>query len=127
DKTNTTGKVEGILAPIAVGGDLFRVNIGESLAPSGSGAMSHGGIYVIGRIGEVVNQGLGSDIRGDIVSQTGIDSIKLNHGAIINAFIGVVTDLQSVSVPSTIGQNYVNGQSIGTISLTGQGGIIGSS
>jgi hypothetical protein len=65
---------EGIAAPIVVRGggtnttgNLVRVNIGEGVLPSGTGAVGFSGIYVTnGIIDSVV--GNRADIRGDIVA-----------------------------------------------------------
>ncbi len=128
NNVNTSGHVEGILAPVYVAGDLFLVNIGEGLAPTGSGAMAHGGLYVEGRIHRVENQGLGSDIRGDIISLTGIDTIHLTHGSIIGSLIAVLETFESSSAVGGA-QDYPDQPDtleIGNITLQGLGGIIGS-
>ena len=92
----------------------------------------------LGRIEQVTNQGLNSDIRGDIVADQGIGTISLNNGSIINADIMVITasgsqtgtalgtgaDLKASEEfrdTSTITQN---GQ-IDNINVSGVGGIIG--
>jgi hypothetical protein len=48
---------------------MITVNIGEGILPSGSGAVIQSGLFAHGRINLVVNQGLGSDIRGTIISK----------------------------------------------------------
>ncbi|HEX8525067.1 MAG TPA: hypothetical protein VF669_22640 [Tepidisphaeraceae bacterium] len=86
-----SGVMEGITAPIFVTGNITTTIIGEGIMPSGSGGMSNAGLYSLGRIGTVTNQGLGSDIRGDVVSAQNIDLISLRDGAIIGAAVGVIS------------------------------------
>ena len=85
------------------------------------------GIFAIGAIGTVTNTGIGSDIRGDIVSETGITNISLNNGAIIDSRIAVVSDLGmmrelplGVVAPSTGGGSQENPNfEIGSITING--------
>ena len=56
-------------------------------APSGSGNFEHSGLFADGLILNVTNQGLGSDIRGDIASHAGIQNIILHDGSIIDSDI----------------------------------------
>lgn len=135
---------EGIAAPITAlnleeleevegaGRIQYGVNIGEGLAASGAGTFSRAGLYAAGRIGPISNQGLLSDIRGDIVSLEEIDRITLNDGAIINADILVVTDfLQSREIliggfiiPNDIDPVTSPDLEISGIELNGRGGIL---
>jgi hypothetical protein len=92
----TKGVDEGITGPIVVSGQLRNVNIGEGILPSGTGGFSRAGLYANGKIVSVVNSVPGTDVRGDIVSLTGIDSISLNGGSIVDADI-------LVNVPFTTG------------------------
>ncbi|MCC7147407.1 MAG: hypothetical protein IT443_13255 [Phycisphaeraceae bacterium] len=146
---------EGIAGPIwatDIYNDAFdssvigTVNIGEGIAPSGSGAFSWAGIYAGdnidragqsdgGVINEVINNGLYSDIMGDIIATRTIGKVSLKDGAIINADILIVRDPFSASELVIdpliyawiwINQPGVKITSIGDISLQGQGGIIGS-
>jgi hypothetical protein len=133
DRVNIPGLFEGINGPIFAGESIINANIGEGIAPSGSGAFSQAGLYANGRIYSVTNQGLGSDIRGNIVSLDSIGSITLVNGALINADIVVTTDfaltlesnnlLQVTSPSTTIGRAIYD---IGSITVTGIGGIIGT-
>ncbi len=123
DEVNRTDSPQGLLAPVFVQGDIQRVNIGEVLAPSGSGSFSHGGLYANGAIQLVLNQGSGSDILGDIVSTQQIDRIQLTHGSIINSTVNV---LQLLSMSAKTDRTEATAGFIDTIVLNGSGGIIGS-
>jgi hypothetical protein len=136
DRRNTTGGFEGVMAPIYTGADLMSINIGEGVAPSGSGSMSRAGLYSVGRINNVTNQD-GGNIWGDVISNTGIDSIRLTNGSLINTQIGTFGLLEYAAAPSfggalvdfeTIDEdgNRIDDVEIGSIQLTGDGGIIGS-
>jgi hypothetical protein len=151
------GVFEGINGPVyAVGGGQVRVgptrsrgmrfvNIGEGILPSGTGNLSRAGLYSNTVIGTVVNQGPGSDIRGDIISEAGIDAIRLDNGSIINADIMLLTNLTDLS--GTINGTAFQGSrefhggiiipslddsisdpefELAEITLVGSGGIIGS-
>lgn len=91
------GVFEGITGPIVVGGQLRNVSIGEGILPSGTGEFSRAGLYATGEIIKVVNQGPGSDIRGDIISLERIGFIELKGGSIIDADILVNTPFESGS------------------------------
>lgn len=133
DRVNVPGLFEGINGPIFAGDSIINVNIGEGIASSGSGAFSLAGLYANGRIYSVTNQGLGSDIRGNIVSLDSIGDISLVNGTIINANLVVTTDfaltlesndlIQSILSSHTIGRAIYD---IGSITVTGIGGIIGT-
>jgi hypothetical protein len=130
---HSTDAFEGISGPLVVSGNLNAVNIGEGILPSGSGNLSQAGIYVGGLLGSVENQGLTSDIRGNIVSNGGIGSIDLSNGAIIGARVMNVTTFDQ-------SRRFTNGFmsqggggpisnpifDIGEINVGGAGGIIGS-
>ncbi len=121
---HTDGKFDGIAGPIlAIGGSINYVNIGEGLAPSGTGTVSFAGLYAEGLIGKVVNQGLGSDIRGSIAGEAGIGQIVLTNGSIINANIVAGPIVGSTEF---YGSSITEYQSIDTIKVAGTGGIIGS-
>ncbi len=147
DGRHASHQVEGIDAPIFATGNLDSVNIGEGILPSGTGDPSQAGIYVEGRIGTVFNQGLGSDIRGDIISQQNIDTISLTNGAIIGAVIATISSTSGSSstgggsnmegarvfdnslITITTAGADLNGLPLGEIShigLAGSGGIIGA-
>ncbi len=137
---NSDGKLEtspnlfeGIAAPIYVGGNLDSVRIGEGIAPSGTGAAPLGGLFVEGLIGTVRNTGSGSNIRGNIISLQGIDRIALTNGSIINASIMVVSEFEmaragasGITIPNVPDPVNAPNFDIGSITLTGNGGIIGS-
>jgi len=142
---NTQGVHEGINAPIVVDGDVGIINIGEGVLPSGTGNLGWAGIYVFGSIDTITNNGQapGSDIRGDIAygdttSQTGnagIDSISMINGSIINSDIIIVSDNFETTrefVPASFAilneADTVDDPTfeLGSISISGDGGIIGS-
>lgn len=136
DRRNTTGGFEGVMAPIYTGVDLMSIDIGEGIAPSGSGSMSRAGLYSVGRINQVTNQD-GGNIWGDVISNTGIDSIRLTNGSLINTQIATFGALSEAAAPSFAGTlvdletvdedgNRIDDVEIGQIQLTGDGGIIGS-
>lgn len=126
---------EGLVGNIVSVGEIEAINIGEGLLYSGSGDVSFAGIYTSGLIRTISNQGQGlnSDIRGDIVATVGIREIRLINGSIINAEIkqdqvfenaresrgGANPPVQNDSVASPI-------LDIGSVRLSGHGGIIGS-
>ena len=113
----------GIAAPIQATDDINRVQIGEGIAPSGTGLVSQAGLYSLGRIERIINQGLGSDIWGDINASGGIGHISLQDGSIINANIHTATTMDASSELITGGTYTAN---IDKITLRGLGGIIGS-
>ena len=113
-------------------GNIGSVQIGGGIAPSGSGMFAYSGIYADGRVGTI--SGNGADIRGNIVTAAGVDTISLHNGSIINSDIDDTTIGQQflvtegnlgragVSLVTPIDTPQVD---LGTISLTGNGGIIG--
>ena len=117
----------------AVTGRIFRVNIGDGILPSGSGNLGAAGIYAQGEINSVTNQGPQSDIRGDIVSERGIGRITLNDGALINADVMVVSDLDMSREITRTFQIVRSLESITNpeyelegIQISGRGGILSS-
>jgi hypothetical protein len=108
DRRRNPNVYEGIVGPIFVTGNLPVVDIGQGILPSGTGNMAHAGLFANGFIGIV--SGNNADIRGDIVSNTRIDQIRLrNSGSIINADIMMVSELamsrEFVTGHSTPGDN----------------------
>lgn len=99
DRKQTSGDFEGIVGPI-VAGDMFDVQIGAGLLTSGTGAMGQAGLYSNGTIHNVTNQGLGSDIHGDIAAVVGITNIALHDGAILGADIAQVSDFNQTREPN---------------------------
>ncbi len=148
DGKGVSGVFEGVNAPIFTSGNITSIRIGEGVLPSGSGDPSQAGIYSMGRIGSVSNQGLGSDIRGNVISAQNIDQISLRDGAIIGATIGTVsaTGVAGTAVVTNTGAdleasrrfnqsfvitggNNINGQPQGELTrmgISGKGGIIGA-
>jgi hypothetical protein len=127
------GTIQGtITAPVFATGAIHNVLIGNGIYPSGSGNLSDAGIYADGVIGNVV--GTNADIRGNIVSSTGIQSVHLQNGSIINANID---EIETLSNSENIFQSSVISTEtggtikhpilgIGSIVTNGSGGIIGS-
>ena len=104
DRKRAKGGFEGIAAPIYASGDVGEVNLGAGIAPSGTGNGSRAGLYAEGRIGSVRGT-RGSEIRGNIISNTAIDSIRLlGGGSIINAniMIGDLADSREFGFPRTL-------------------------
>jgi hypothetical protein len=107
------------------------MNIGEGILPSGTGQFSHAGVYALasdadagafpgtGRIELITNQGLGSDIRGDIVSNTGIGQINLNGGSIVNADIMVIAASAGAATTDTGGTGGTGGTDLPASTFTG--------
>jgi hypothetical protein len=138
--TSTTGPITAnigtitgtIVAPVYATGQINNVLIGTGIYPSGSGNLSNAGIYADGAIGNVV--GNNADIRGNIASETGIQSVHLQNGSIINANISTymtLVDSENLRVAGTIAPNQGGTimhpvLSIGSIVTNGNGGIIGS-
>jgi hypothetical protein len=98
DGIDVPGVFEGINAPVWAwspvtqpgatdGGSFVRIQIGEGVLPSGTGALARSGIFADNYIGTVVNQGAGSDLRGDIVFQRKLFNVTLRDGSIIDADI----------------------------------------
>ncbi|MDB5171516.1 MAG: hypothetical protein JWN51_289 [Phycisphaerales bacterium] len=112
-------------------GRLIAVNLGQGgIAPSGTGNLGAAGIYTDNQIGTVVGRG---DIRGSIASATGIDSIKLTGGSIINAHLGQygrqadTRDIApNVQIPSYGTPLDAPRLDLGSIIINGSGGIIGA-
>jgi hypothetical protein len=130
---NTTGTFEGIAGPIVATGRMDDIRIGEGIMPTGSGDFSRAGLYAGGTIGRVRNGGRGSNIRGDIISQSNIARVELSNGSIIGSRIEVLQDFASAA--RTTGGGVLTDSfdtitnptfEIGSISVSGYGGIIGS-
>jgi hypothetical protein len=130
---HSTGMFEGIDGPIVATGQIAQVNIGDGILPSGSGNVSRAGIYAGGTIGEVVNRGLGSDVRGDIISQSNIASVELTDGAIIGSKIMVAGAFDQarrfapgIALPDNGDTTAQPNFEIGKIATGGAGGILGA-
>lgn len=127
DKRDVAGVFEGINGPVYASGNIYSVNIGEGVASSGTGYHADAGIFAEGFIGTITNQGLGSDIRGTISSTLGIDKITLTGGgSIIDTTIMVATSLDFTSYQAGNSISIFETSYINSISLSGNGGIIGS-
>jgi len=127
----------------SIPGRLINVNIGEGVLPSGTGTVAPSGLFGTNAIQSVTNSGLGSDIRGDIITTTEVDgpltaigTISLHDGAIINSNIFNASDVWMASeiaparsITQTVPTNSPNNTSfdIRQITLSGAGGIIGTS
>jgi len=132
DGNDNTAYFEGINAPI-MATNFFFVNIGEGIAAAGTGERSEAGLFASNRIVRVVNQGLGSDIRGDIVATGSIGEIALTDGAFINADVLVVSSFDQareyngayIALPDT---NPIDApvNEIEDIHTDGRGGVIGT-
>ena len=149
---NNKAVYEGIVGPVIAGstaipftGRIQSVNIGEGLGPTGTGAIPFGSLFAASTISQITNQGLGSDIRGDIivgyaplapaVDSQSIKSIRLSDGAIIDADIAVTSDVNQfyelqarLFLADTETLDNINDPrfEIGEIVLKGRGGIIGT-
>jgi len=151
--TPIQGQFDGLQGPVLATRVLY-VDIGQGMLPSGTGAVGFSGIYGTGVVGEVTNQGNpGSDIRGNIESNeigtdTAIDAVTLINGSFIDSKIftplpiiangsnsypdfEVAEDNGPAYFDSNNGQTFGpnNGPynyDIGPISVSGDGGIIGS-
>ncbi len=139
--TAIPGQFNGIVGPI-YGGNLLSIDIGEGVLPSGSGAVGLSGIFATGNIGVINNIGNpNGDIRGNIVTNviTGvaIGEVVLNNASIIDSRIYNISDPNLADSSDLFGGTITlpnNGESpfaspyvynIGSILVTGLGGIIG--
>lgn len=113
-------------------GDIGSVQIGGGISPTGSGSVGFDGIFVDGRVGSV--NGNGADIRGNIVTGLGVDSITLHNGSIINADFATPgpgnqqTFIENPVLRVVTSINLPQNQALldwGSITTTGNGGIIG--
>jgi hypothetical protein len=152
------GQFDGIVGPV-LATRLLYVDVGQGLAPTGSGLVGFSGLYGTGKIGLVNNAGNpNGDIRGNIVSAEdlvdtetvpiGIDAVSLVNGSIIGSTITTIADAPG-QIPQFVESSDVapNGiviqtnatglapvlpgqtpyvYDIGPITVSGDGGIIGS-
>jgi hypothetical protein len=82
----------GLANPSSIQGRILFVDIGEGLAPGGTGNRREAGIFSDNLIGTIVNQGLGSNIWGPINAGSPaavgrIDLVHLVNGAVIGGKI----------------------------------------
>jgi hypothetical protein len=102
----TPGVFSGIDGPIVAAGAtattndrILSVSIGQGILFSGTGSLSFAGLYALGDIGTVTNNGQSqADIRGNIVSETSIDNINLFNGSLINSDVIVMAPAGAVGV-----------------------------
>jgi len=110
DSKLSTTTFDGIVAPIYASGPLPDVNFGAGLTTSGTGNGALSGLFAVGPIGSV--QGArGADIRGNIVSTTSIDYIRLVGGSIINAGIMACASLDQAREIAPIREAFDSGDS----------------
>ncbi len=172
DRINVPDEFEGIAAPIRALGNINHVQIGEGVAPGGTGGFAASGIFAggatdgggiagksfdstsiggssdvpevpgmesasgnfaIGAIGAIVNQGIGSDIRGPIGGTGGIKEIRLTDGSIIETAVYSTLALQDIAPAvtndgraTTFSTVALGTGPISSIRTDGIGGIIGS-
>jgi len=135
DGSNDDAVFEGIVGPVSATTNIGFVQIGEGLAPSGSGTVAQSGLFADGIIFQVANQNTGSsNIYGDIISGTRIGSITLTNGSIINSDIAVSGTRQGASNDQGAIITLITNPGgitsriplLGTIDISGKGGIIGS-
>lgn len=125
------GSITGeILGPIVGAGSIESVNSPHGVGPNGSGAVGGDGLYGVSTIGNVVS---GGDFLGTEVSTTGQVSLTVN-GVIAGAEISNYSEFDfaearaaGVEIPNTF-PNPITFPTvdIGSINVTGNGGIIGT-
>jgi|GEM_PF-2600446 len=113
-------------------GNIGSVQIGGGIAPTGSGMFGYSGIFTDRRVGTI--SGDGADIRGNIIAGEGVDTISLHNGSIINADINDPTiGQQFLDTETSFGRVVLSlatpidtpTDDFGSITLTGNGGIVG--
>ena len=116
----TAGLFAGITGPIEAT-RLISVQVGQGLADTGTGAVSHGGLYATNKIGRVNNAGiLDGDIRGDIVALNinnatfrSIDQISLGSASIIGSKILDLAGPAYLSIPVTYNDAFSVASDVG--------------
>ena len=126
DGRNARGIADGINGNVQAG-TIKSINIGEGVASAGTGTRIGAGIFATNTIDSVV--GSNADIRGPVIANLSIGSISLNNGSIVNTVIG---NLGTFAQGAFVNNSYtviepLTGFSIGSISVTGDGGILGAS
>jgi hypothetical protein len=138
------GQFSGIVGPIFVN-TAINIDVGQGLLPTGTGLVGFSGIFASGTIGVVNNNNNpNGDIRGNIVSSSttatniAIGEISLSSASIIDSKIidlvgtdfSFTGDLSPVvfGIYTSNANPFVNPYiyGIGSVSVTGDGGIIGS-
>jgi hypothetical protein len=119
-----------ILGPIVAAGSIGSSTAQGGFAAHGSGAVGGAGLYAVGIIGSDVSNG---DMRGELVSTFGQASIVVNNGSIAEAAIGSLAEFDFAE--QRAGTIIISGfitpitkpqLDIGSITVNGNGGIIGS-
>jgi len=122
-----TGAIDGV---VQVNGPLGTANL-SGMAWEGSGAVVQAGLFTTKVVGTVNATG---DIRGDLVSEGGFQKIQVtNNASLINAQIGTYANFTSAS-PLGTGILFITTTTtvsnpildIGSVTVAGTGGIIGS-
>lgn len=114
-------------------GSINSITLGlGGVAAAGSGLTIGAGIFAAGQIG-VINNSAHADIRGPILSQTGITGISLSNSSIIGSTIGTAMTFNSGATlgPSPVPTPYATPITNpvldeGNIIVNGNGGIIGT-
>lgn len=138
DGKNSLTSIEGITRPVR-GTRIINVNVGEGLLHMGTGDIVGGGIYATDSIKQIVANN--ADIRGVINAGNYIETIVVRDGSIQNARISTfadvtqtafynrqvtITDTESAPPPATNPSLFVPRYGLKTLSVSGNGGIIGS-
>lgn len=125
DGKNAAGRFDGIGGPVQA--DVFAsIGIGEGVAFGGTGALANAGIFAVESI--VNLSGVNADIRGPVVSARTIGTISLNNGSIVNTAVGTFTSFDQVlyTVSSTQVNDPNGAFALSNLTITGNGGILGS-
>lgn len=119
-----------IIGPVVSAGSLGSVVASAGFAPHGSGAVGGAGLYAVGVIGPVVSNG---DFRGEMVSRFEQSSLVVNNGSIAQASIGNLAEFDfaearagAVLIQGAITPITKPQLDIGSITVNGNGGIIGT-
>ena len=107
------GIFAGIVGPVVANRILFA-EVGQGLAPTGTGAVGNSGLFATDVIGEVTNGGvLDGDIRGDIVSldignltNSAIDHVQLGNASIVESRIYDLDGASYLAADYTTGEAF---------------------
>jgi len=88
DKSRAIDQYDGVVGAVQIGGDLFRIDLGDGIPAPGSGYTAKSGIFVTGELGTVVIDGAGRDIGGPLFVTGGITKIEVKNGARIIGYNG---------------------------------------
>lgn len=138
DGKNNLTRIEGITRPIR-GTRIINVNVGEGLLHMGTGDIVGGGIYATDSIKQIVANN--ADIRGAINAGNYIETVIVRNGSIQNTRISnfsdvtqtafynrvvTITDVESAPPSTGTSTVFVPRYGLKTLSVSGNGGIIGS-